>query len=113
MMLAEELYIEDNATTFDRYLPKAEMAGNIVTLLSPSLKELERVVDLTKDRSAGIISTNFRIYEPNAPISVTGTGKEISEPDHDFIVPFKPKNSFKVKAKIRSVSKFVPKPFFD
>lgn len=33
--------------------------------------------------------------------------------DFDLYVPLIPKKSFKVKAHINSVSKFVPQPFFD
>lgn len=101
---------EDNATTFKRFhlSPKEEHILTTLALRSTVIGCLD--LDM-KERTADIISTNFFIFEPS--VSVTGIDNENIEPDYDFIVPFKPQKSFKVKARIRSVTKFVPKPFFD
>jgi hypothetical protein len=39
--------------------------------------------------------------------------EELIEIDYDFIVPFQAKKTFKVKAKVKSVTKHIPKVTID
>ncbi len=113
MVLEYSNVLGNNSTTFERSSinPMKVHSSFIWNEELIDLSLLHAVFQNINEKSAShTLFTNFTITNPDVHSNLTDSF--LSE-DFDFYIPLKPKASFKVKAHIKSVKKFTPKPFFD
>lgn len=104
---------EGTPTTFQRLVaePSIFEGGNNLTRITER-RHAFRFDDRFGNKNLNALTsyTNFRIETPNLNREEE---ENIVLEDFDFYVPLKPKKSFVVKAKVVSIKKFTPTPFFD
>ena len=101
--------IKSNSTTFERAYVNSRIF--VDTRGDEILSKRHRINSLDNSRQLiPTIYTNFRLLKLNT--NIRGY-KGFPTKDFDFHIPLKPKKSFVVKAHIKSITKFQPKPFFD
>jgi len=110
--MTADIYIENNATTFDRKLTFS-YDERIYKSIGERRKKMESFFTLLKKKETGNSYTNFSILEQSESFSITEEHEELPENEFDFVVPFRAEKSFKVKARVRSVTNYLPKPIFD
>lgn len=104
--------IQNNVpTTFHRIMNglfSSTFNNNLTQLSSPTVQ-----VRPTNRNIAILDRTSYTNFKLKTPESGFEEMEELFLEDMDFYMPLRPKKSFKIKAKITSVKKFRPKPFFD
>lgn len=114
-MTIEESYpLTGNGTTFERCPTRYYGGESVITHFVKRVKEGKKRAGGTNNYHTKLSEipafTTFEILKSAPPSDEIVSA--LAE-DFEFYIPLKPKHSFKLKAKIKSVSKFTPKPFFD
>ena len=115
-MLILDFPANDVGTTFDRYSMEVSLSNPLTTTLYEEQEPLGLFKGLNSRKEIPVY-TNLQIEQPRQYFKTVYAQLTINEEalsdDFDFYIPLKPKKSFKLRVKVKSVSKFKPKAFFD